>query len=247
MKSLETNFTKDSHNFSQIKRNTKAALYKRETLEGAFVSYEVFGIMVKNGSEIYPNQTAVVQKWCYCPVSEDRANLWFDRFTNGDVILPHVDPETGESIEIADNRSLDELPDVDGTMTIEPVAEVKIPLDIDPTNPNPEPEPVVEVPVDTVIPTVDVPTVEITPDGGAVVTVAKVRQNKVYPTMILPTGEFTRTQFAILNNLKPANSESYGALIREVKAGRVVEVRKDNSGKGKAKSIYSMVVATPAV
>jgi adenylate cyclase len=46
---------------------------------------------------------------------------------------------------------------------------------------------------------VEVPEVQSTVDGGAVVTVAKVRKAKVYPTMKIPAGEFLRDDFAELN------------------------------------------------
>ena len=233
MKQLETQFTQNDNVFVQVKRNDKAALYKRSTLEGGFVSYEVFAIKSKNDVEIYPNQTAM-SRWAWCPVAEDRANLWFTRLTTGTVVIPEVDPETGDALE-ADNRSLDELPDVNvsvDTVQTQPVAVV---VD-DPTAPS------VEVPV------IDIPTVDMTPDGGAVVTVAKVAKNKVIPTYKFPNmAEWLRDDFAELNGMDhhPAHSDSYGPLASLVKAGKVVEVRKAKVGKGRPRSFYS-VVATPA-
>jgi hypothetical protein len=231
MKSLETSFQLDNNQFTQVKRNEKAALYKRETLEGAFVSYEVFAIKTKNDQEIYPNKIAM-SKWAWCPIAENRANIWFDRLTAGEVVIPQVDPETGDVLETSNISTETETPVV---VVETPVVETPVVVE-DPTAPTvviPEVEiPVVEIPVNVVQPT---------PDGGAVVTVATVKKNKVTSALKLPSGEWTRTDFAILNGLKPKNSESYGALMREIKLGRVKELRKEK-GKGKPHSVYSGVV-----
>ena len=236
MKQLETQFTQNDNVFTQVKRNDKAALYKRTNLEGGFVSYEVFAIKTKAEAEVYPNQTAM-SRWAWCPVAEDRANLWFDRLTNGDVVIPEVDPETGEPLEAADNRSLDELPDVivsTDTVQTQPV----VVANDDPTAPD------VDVPV------VEIPTVDVTPDGGAVVTVAKVVKNKVLPTYKFPnTAEWLRDDFAELNGMDhhPAHSDSYGPLAALVKAGKVVEVKKAKVGKGRPRSFYSVVTQPTTV
>lgn len=238
MKQLETQFTQNDNVFTQLKRNDKAALYKRTNLEGGFVSYEVFAIKTKNGAEIYPNKIAVLKKWCYCPVAEDRANLWFDRFTNDEVTPAHVDPETGEPLEAADNRSLDELPDVIvSTDVVTPTPTVVVVND-DPTAPDVE------------VPAVEIPVVDVTPDGGAVVTVAKVVKNKVLPTYKFPnTAEWLRDDFAELNGMDhhPAHSDSYGPLAALIKAGKVKELRKDKIGKGRPRSIYAVVPAPATV
>lgn len=226
MKKLEHTFIKDNNLFTQVKRNDKAALYKRTTMEGALVSYEVFAIMTKNDAEVYPNQNS---QWAWYPISEDRANNWFDRITSGETVIPQVDPETGDPLE-TDERSLDEIPNMivsTDTVQAQPV---------DPTNP------------DTEVPVVDIPTVETTADGGTVVTVAKVKKNKVLPTYIFPTKvEWIRDEFAELNGMDhhPAHSDSYGPLAALIKAGKVIEVRKAKVGRGRPRSFYSVVV--PAV
>jgi len=256
MKQLENIVTiEGGHTATLVKRNDKAAIYKRETAEGQFVSYEVFAILTKDGMEIYPNQAAVRNRWCVCPLNEAKANVWFDRYTNGEVTFANVDPVTGDPIEATDNRNLDELPDVnvsvsdttpaetEPTVVTEPVVEVAV-----------ESSPAVEIPTvedptappEVEIPTVEVPDVVPTADGGAVVTVAKVRQAKVYPTMKLPVGEFLRDDFAELNGMDhhPAHSDSYGPLMREIKEGRVIELRKEQRGKGRPRSIYTAVTPT---
>lgn len=262
MKTLENILTiEGGHTATLVKRNDKAAIYKRETAEGQFVSFEVFAIMSKDGMEVYPNQAAVRNRWCVCPMTETKAETWFDRFTNGDVTIPNVDPVTGDPVEATDNRSLDELPDV--VVAVDEPAPttvaVEVPVVTEPVVDEPAPVaestdsvPVVDVPVvedptaPDDVPVVEVPEVTPTVDGGVAVTVATVKAKKVYLALNLPAGEWTRTDFANLNGLKPCNSESYGALMREVKAGRVVELRKESSGRGKPRSIYSAVpVPTP--
>lgn len=256
MKKLENILTiEGGHTATLVKRNDKAAIYKRETAEGQFVSFEVFAIMTKDGMEVYPNQKAVQNRWCMCPMTEAKATTWFDRFTNGDVAIPNVDPVTGETIEKVDNRNLDELPDVNVSVDVPaPLGSNDNPVILPPVDPTdivsvPSVEvPIVEDPMATVeVPTVEVPEVTPTVDGGVVVTVATVKAKKVFPALLLPVGEWTRTDFANLNGLKPANSESYGALMREVKAGRVKELRKESSGRGKPKSIYTAVTAPATV
>jgi hypothetical protein len=237
MKQLETTFTQNNEVFTQIKRSDKAALYKRETLEGAPVSYEVFAIKTKNDAEIYPAKHAFggILGWAWCPIQLEKAETYFSRLNNGEVTLANVDPETGEVVATADERSLDELPDVN--VSTEVVASV----DVDPTAPV-----VVETPEET--PVVVLPTV----DGGGVVTVAVVKKNKVakvLPTYKFPAGEWLRDDFAQLNGMQhhPAHSDSYGPLASLIKAGKVTEVRKEKRGAGKPRSIYTEVVATPVV
>lgn len=234
MKQLENTFELENNKFTQVKRSDKAALYKRETLEGQFVSYEVFAIRTKNDVEIYPNKTAFgrgVTSWAFCPMDLKRADVYYDRFEKvgeKDGFEPtwiHTDPETGEIIP-------------EETPTIENVeVSLETPKNEQATDITTSPEPDIVQP-----PQPEQPMVQVTPDGGAVVTVAKVtKTQKVLPTFKFPKGEWTRTDFALLNNLKPCNSESYSALMREIKAGRAKEVRKDKSGKGKPRSIYTTV------
>lgn len=269
MKQLENILTLDGgHTATLVKRNDKAAIYRRETAEGQFVSFEVFAIMTKDGAEIYPNQKAVQNRWCTCPTSEAKANTWFDRFVNGEVVIPNVDPVTGEPLEVADNRSLDELPDVNVSVDIP--APVVVVTDISPEGavdnpiilPAVDTTEIVSVPVDSVpavevpavedptapdeVPTVEVPEVEVTPtvDGGMAVTVAKVVKTKVLPTYNFPTkAEWLRDDFAELNGMDhhPAHSDSYGPLMALIKAGKVREVKKAVVGKGRPRSFYAVV------
>lgn len=223
MKQLETQFTQNDHLFTQVKRNDKAALYKRTNLEGGFVSYEVFAIKSKNDIEVYPNQTAM-SRWAWCPVAEDRANNWFDRITKGDVVIPDIDPETGEALN-SDNRSLDELPDVVVSTDTVQTQPVVVSTD-DPTVPEDD------------IPVIDIPEVEATTDGGAVVTVAKVKKNKVLPNYNFPVGEFTQAQFANANGL-PERGTVWGVLDKLVKDGKLNKVLKP-LGKGRPSQIFTV-------
>lgn len=248
MKQLETIVTiEGGHTATLVKRNDKAAIYKRETAEGRFVSFEVFAIMTKDGMEIYPNLKAVQNKWCTCPTSEAKANIWFDRFTNGDIVIPNVDPITGDPIEAADTRSLDELPDVNVSVDepsipapvvvvedITPEAVVDVPTDSVPS---------VEVPTveeDPTAPVVDVPTVEVpevtpTTDGGVAVTVATVKKNVV--TFNIPAGEFTQADFANANGL-PERGVVWSKLDGLVKEGKLTK-RFGTTGKGRPKAFFT--------
>jgi hypothetical protein len=263
MKQLENIVTiEGGHTATLVKRNDKAAIYKRETAEGQFVSFEVFALRSKNGMEIYPNQTAVKNRWCMCPTSETKANTWFDRFTNGDIVIPNVDPVTGEPLEAADNRSLDELPDVNvsvdapsipSPVVSEPVAIVEdtlpkvdvevtvdsVPSDVTPT----DIAPTVEVPTveedpsapAVAVPTVEVPEVTPTADGGVAVTVAKVKKNVV--TFNIPTGEFTQADFANANGL-PERGVVWSKLDGLVKEGKLTK-RFGTTGKGRPKAFFT--------
>jgi hypothetical protein len=221
MKQLETNFTLDNHHFTQIKRNDKAAMYRRETTDGHFVSFEVFMLMTKDGAEIYPNQKAVVNKWCFCPVAESRANIWFDRITNGDIPVPSVDPVTGEHIE----SEISTLPDEPVSVET-PVAEVLPEVST------------VETPVDPLHTEKVVAEVVTTPDKGAAVVVAKVKNDKVY---VIPTGEFTQAGFANANGL-PERGIVWSILDKLVKSGKLSkELRK--MGRGRPSQVFKEIGA----
>lgn len=221
MKTLETNFTSDNHNFTQVDRNDKAAIYKKETLEGTFVSYDVFFIKSKGDTEVYPNHTATVQGWCFSPVSKDRAMTWFERMSAGDVPCPDVDPETGEQ-----NRSGDDITEVsleETTPTVEPILET---VDVsDPTSPT------VEIPTVNV----EIPTVDISDEGTALVTVAKVKKNDVVFT--IPVGEFNQAEFAIANNL-PVRGVVWSVLDKLVKSGKLNKSFR-KTGKGRAAQVFT--------
>lgn len=245
MKQLETNFTLNDNTFTQVKRNGKAAIYKRETLEGHLVSYEVFAIKSKDNVEVYPNQNAM-SVWAFCPISPDRANTYFDRITNGDTPIPNVDPITGETLDVVDNRSLDELPD--GGVTVEEPAPAPISVSVEEVEAGEDPtvvetEEVVEDTVDDVVggtTPVEAPTVETTPDGGAVVTVAKVRKARVTLTMVIPSGEFTQAEIAKANGL-PERGAIWGKIQKEIKENRIKLVEMRKVGKGRPTAIYAGV------
>jgi len=78
-------------------------------------------------------------------------------------------------------------------------------------------------------------------DTVEVVTVKSPKTVSVKKIHVLPNGIFTRTDFAVLNGLKPANSESYGALMKVIKAGLVKEIRKESIDGGRPKSFYTKI------
>jgi hypothetical protein len=245
MKQLENILTIDGgHVATLVKRNDKAAIYRRETADGDFVSFEVFALLAKDGMEIYPNQKAVQNRWCMCPMTEAKANTWFDRFSNGDVQIPNVDPVTGESLEKVDNRSLDELPDVNVSVDVPAPVVVIIATPVDALElPTVEESPVPAVELPAVedptapddVPVVEIPEVTPTVDGGVAVTVAKV--NKGVVTMVIPTGEFTQAEFAIANGL-PERGVVWSKLDALVKAGTIVK-RFGSNGKGRPKAFFT--------
>lgn len=225
MKQLETQFTLDNNNFTQVKRSAKAALYKRETLEGAFISFEVFSIKSKDGVEVYPNQTAA-GKWCWCPIKAERAEKYFNNIDSGDIVVPDVDPITGEYVRSEeDNKSLEQvLAEADPAPLIV--------TNIDPTAP-------AEIPTPEVVMT-DSPTPEVTAtaDGGAVVEVAKVKKNRntTNVQMVIPSGEFTQAEFAKANGL-PERGVVWGKLDALVQAGKLKKDFKQ-VGKGRPAAVY---------
>lgn len=223
MKQLETTFTLNDNTFTQVKRNDKAAMYRRETLDGQFVSFEVFAVRSKDETEVYPTEAAV-NKWLYAPISEDRANIWFDRFTNDEVSgFQGLDPVTAEPEAIVDDPSLEDVMEsAISTDTVETPAVATDAVEVvDPTAPE------------------ETPVVNVTPDGGATVTVAKVVKNKV--TYIIPPGEFTANEFADANGLRRRKG-IWGRIQNEIEAGRVVFVKQTKVGKGRPTSFYT---ATP--
>lgn len=247
MKQLENILTIDGgHIATLVKRNDKAAIYRRETADGDFVSFEVFALLAKDGMEIYPNQKAVQNRWCMCPMTEAKANTWFDRFSNGDVQIPNVDPVTGESLEKVDNRSLDELPDVNVSVDVPaPVVVITTATPVDALElPTVEESPVPAVELPAVedptapddVPVVEIPEVTPTVDGGVAVTVAKVNKG-VVTMVIIPTGEFTQAEFAIANGL-PERGVVWSKLDALVKAGTIVK-RFGSNGKGRPKAFFT--------
>jgi hypothetical protein len=223
MKQLETQFTQDNHNFTQVKRSSKAAIYKRETLEGTFISFEVFAILSKDGEEVYPNQSSI-GKWAWTPIKQDRAERYFNNIENGDTPIPSVDPITGEFIRTdEENKSLDDVlaenPDIE-------VATVVI-AEVDPTLPDVAPVAITDSPI-----------VVETPASDVLVEVATVTtKNKVASVnMVIPTGEFTQAQFALANNL-PERGVVWGKLDSLVKAGKLKKEFK-KLGKGRPSACY---------
>jgi hypothetical protein len=241
MKQLETKFTQDNNNFTQVKRSDKAAVYRRETLEGAHVSFEVFAIRTKDEQEVYPNQKAM-SRWAWCPVLEKDADKWYNRFNKGEIPIPQIDPITGENIPLTNDISLDELmaqTDVPVSVLVETPATQE-----DPTIPN-------EAPVDVVVsgggtPVESVPAVLPTPDGGAVVTVAKVKKAKavkavkVASVLTIPTGEFTQAQFATANGM-PERGSVWGKINGLVEAGKLNKVMRQ-VGKGRPTAFFTAKV-----
>jgi hypothetical protein len=228
MKQLDTKLTLENNDIStQIKRSNKAAIYKRETPEGQFVSYEVFAIKTKNGAEVYPKKIAFgrgTMTWAWCPIDLKRAEVYYNRLENEEIRLAQVDPETGEIIPDVETPS---VTDVEVSLEL-PANEVITQTDTAPK------DDIIQPPQ---------PTVQTTPDGGAVVSVAKVTPKKITTHFKFPKGEWLRDDFAKMNGMAhhPAHSDSYGPLMQLVKAGKVKEVRKEKRGPGKPRSIYTVV------
>ena len=96
MKLLETEFVQNSDKrgdmtFKQVKRNEYAALYRRYTMEGRPVEFEVFQIKEAGGQvfekfyepyEQYPG-AAAFGKTAWTVLDEARANLIYDEITAG--------------------------------------------------------------------------------------------------------------------------------------------------------------------
>ncbi len=243
MKQLETTFELDDNRFTQLKRSASAAIYKRETMEGNLVSYEVFAVKSKNGVEVYPQKHAF-GKWAWCPISLDKAEIYFDRIDSSETVIPDVDPETSEVVRDEVEVSLDDMPDVnvEGQVSVQTTADAPVVVSLesveageDPTVPD---EVVVE-PVAEVVPEVNTE-VQPTPDGGAVVTVAKVKKEKVEMVFIIPKGEFTQAQFAVANGL-PERGVVWSRLDSLVKAGKLNKALV-KMGKGRPTQVFTEVV-----
>jgi hypothetical protein len=216
----------ESDTFTQIARSDKGAIYKRETPEGAFNSFEVFGILTKDDEEIYPQKHAF-GKWAWTLISEDRANTYLERINAGDIVIPAYDPTTSEMPSQENDLSLEEL-----------LAQDEVSLD--PTAPSTPP---VETPIlDVTLPTL--PEVAPTADGGAVVTVAKVKKEKA-PAIdyIIPSGEFSQKDFAHANNIP--ERPLWGKINRLVESGKIVKVLRAD-GKGRSKAFYTAAPVIPA-
>jgi len=144
-------------------------------------------------------------------------------------------PENDPSLE--ELMAEDEVPQlVETVVDSTPIVETND----DPTAPAEavvEPE-VVEIELEEEIePTVVNPTV----DGGAVVTVAKVKKVKVpksdkTQTAVIPTGEFTQAQFATANGM-PLRGAVWGRLDNLVQSGKLVKVLKQVA-KGRPTAFY---------
>jgi hypothetical protein len=254
MKQLEKLFTENNVVFSLVKRSEKACLYRRDTLEGQFVSYDVFAIKTKDGQEVYPNTTAI-GRWAWSPIAENRAETYFEGITAGDVVIPDIDPVTGEAISVENDMTLEEL------MAETEILETSIPTETLVSTPISLVE-LVEPSVETVDPTAPIqtksivdesvisnvtnieviqPTVEKTNDGGVVVTVAKVTKTKIQVAMVIPSGEFTQAQFAVANGL-PERGIVWSKLDGLVQSGKLTKELKQLNQRGRATAVYSEVV-----
>lgn len=238
MKQLETQFTNEDNQFTQIKRSNKAALYKRETMEGNFVSYEVFAVKSKNGQEVYPQKHAF-GKWAWCPISIDKAEIYFNRIDSEETVIPNVDPETSEVIRDASVEvELDDMPDVNVEGEI--VKPIAIPVDVSMETVETVEDPTVPADEGGGTPTDDqVVDVEVQPttDGGAVVTVAKVKKEKAELVFVIPAGEFTQAQFAVANGL-PERGVVWSRLDNLVKAGKLNKTLV-KMGKGRPTQVFT--------
>jgi hypothetical protein len=235
-----------------IERNDKTAIYRRTTPEGTLLSFDVFAIKASNGVEVYPTIEAAQAGWAWSPASEERARTWFDRITNGDVVVPDVDPITGEPIG-ADNRSLDELPDIVEATLTETVPVVDVPPvventveDVDvPTVEVPEVEvPEVDPTAPTVEPTDEVPTVEVPSapsEGGTTPAKSRGRKPADLSKLVIPEGEFDQATFARANGL-PERGVVWSRLDSLVSAGTISK-RFASEGKGRPKAYFTKTVS----
>lgn len=190
MKKLPSQFEAENQKFSQVKRSDKAALYKRENPDGSLVSYEVFAVRTKNGSEVYPNKTAFGKgefTWAWCPIELAKAEQLYamaDKAGTADGFVPmwdNIDPETGERVELSEEQEsviTEAFPvPVEGEKMVATVSVENVNL----TDTTTETETPAE---DIVEPTEIMPTGEpqSTPDGGAVVPVLEVGKKEVKKT-----------------------------------------------------------------
>ncbi len=238
----------DSDQFTQIKRSDKAALYKRETAEGAFITFEVFAIKAKNDVEVYPNEDAM-SKWAWCPISQTRAETYFKRINDGEIAIPNVDPETSEMIPLENDPSLEELMAQDDpivtTAVIVQAPVVEIPVDVlveDPTAPTATQHSVeTAITANADVSPIPLTIPDVTPlvDGSAAVTVAKVTKTKVQPTMVIPTGSFTQAQFAVANGL-PERGIVWSKLDFLVQNGKLNKTMQ-KMGRGRPAAVFTAV------
>jgi len=264
MKQLENTFERDNNKFSQMTRNDKTALYVRKTFEDTFVCYEVFAVKTMNDEEIYPLEPAF-GKCAWAPKSIERAQTYFDRISKGEIVIPDINPLTGEMIPLVNDPSLDEMmaeAEIPVTNVVETIpAETVAPVVVENVITIPVEtvaEPVIDVPIvivnpvestvtqvettetvtapSEIVPIETVAKVDVTPtnDGGALVTVAKVKKNKV--EMVIPLGEFTQAQFAIANNL-PVRGVVWSRLDFLVNSGKLNKSFR-KVGKGKPTAFY---------
>jgi hypothetical protein len=221
MKQLDATFVLDNNKFTQVKRSDKAALYKRETMEGALVSYEVFSIRIKNDAEVYPKKHAFggILAWAWCPITMDRAELYYGRLERDEVLKSQVDPETGE-LPVDQSAVIVTLPILNQEVSLEaqPVNEPDI---VDPTDPTALPAPL--------------PTVTATIGGAKLVEVAKVTPKEII--WKIPTGEFTQAEFARANKL-PERGVVWSRLDKLVRDGKLNKSMKQ-LGKGRPTAIFS--------
>lgn len=250
---LPETIVQGSYTLTQIKRTDRVAMYKREDESGNFTNYEIFATLHKNGQEFYPTPAAF-GKWAWAPVSEERANTYYDRVENGDVVIPNVDPETSELIPLDNDPSLEELmaqEDVVSTpIPLEDAAELADGMIEEGALPSVVDEPTVEVSL--VEEVVEAPKVEevaaeeivgggTTPIESVVVEtkVAKVRKPRVEKEYQYPTGEFTQAQFAVANGM-PERGAVWGVLDKLVNSGKITKVLKQ-VGKGRPTQFFTIV------
>lgn len=109
MKQLRTSFQKNvdhcgMHNFTQIKRSDKAALYQRTRLDGTIHSFEVFKIKVVLKGAPLPNNKFVEEdyesypgkysfgKTAYSCKTLDQAEERYEELNGGDPVAPDSTP-----------------------------------------------------------------------------------------------------------------------------------------------------------
>jgi hypothetical protein len=237
MNQLQVTFTQDNNVFTQLKRSDKAALYKRETMEGAFVGHEVFAIMTKDGSEIYPQKQAFGQ-WAWTPMALERAEVYFNRLDKGEVVIPQVDPVTGEQIRPENEPTLEEALSETEPVLKDTTKETPVSVDVDPTAPA------------VVVETPKVKTPKTKKDKVVKVKTPKtikVKTPKVKDELVIPDGTFDQATFAAANGL-PARGIVWSKLDGLVQGGKLSKAFVEG-GKGRPKAVFTkvaVVVVAPA-
>lgn len=226
-KEFVSNYDKSGNNkFIQVKRNNKAAVYRREKMDGKIVGFEVFKIKVQPAGTKFPNGVVTTEdqekyptanvfgKWAWFVNSEIRANVWFDRISADEVVIPDYNPETGEVDRPENDPSLEEVMNQPDKVkkTSNKVTQTVTLLPMTPTS-----------------------TVEPKKRGRKPKNLQPIEYK-------IPEGEFDRTAFAKFNDLpfEPVDQNSYVGIKSLIEKGLIIKAREQYTGS-RPKSIYKAV------